>query len=135
MKNVITLTILAASMTLLPCLAQNEIQNNQPLSRWLSADEARIEGKLQLDYKTGLIDATQLAAMQRDFDGILVQEDAWKSRGLLGLGRARTAKALAEFERRVDESAGVCTTQAAQHKHGPTADENNVGLAHIEPTH
>jgi hypothetical protein len=134
MKSSIALAVLTASMTLMPAFAQNEISNNQPLNRNLSEDEVRIEAKLKLDFKKGLIDANQLAQMQRDFDGILVHEDAEKAKGLTSDGRASIKKSLCEFECKLDKAAGVVTTQGAENKNGPKADENNAGLSQIAPT-
>ncbi len=134
MKSFIVLTVLTAAMTILPSLAQCEISNNQPVTRNLSADEVRIEGKIKLDYQQGLIDSDQLAQFQRDFDGILVEEDSLKSRGLEGRGRLATRTALNKFEAKLDSSAGVTTTAQANNKSGPEADANNAGLSKIEPT-
>ncbi|MBS2007991.1 MAG: hypothetical protein JST01_13175 [Cyanobacteria bacterium SZAS TMP-1] len=131
-KMLITAAIL--TITALPTLAQNEISNNQPITRSLSEEEIRIEAKMKLDFKKGLIDSNQLAAMQRDFDGILVREDSFKARGLTDDGRKAINEALARFEEKLDKAAGASTTSEANNASGEKADQNNAGLDKMEPT-
>jgi hypothetical protein len=131
----IAVTLFAASLPLLPSVAQNEISNNQPATRNLSENELRIEGKMKADFKKGLIDSNQLASFQRDFDGILVKEDSFKARGLTDDGRKSIGQSLCDFEARLDKSAGCAkTTAQIEGANGPKADENNAGLDKIEPT-
>jgi len=129
------ISALLLASTSLPSLAQSEIANNQPVTRSLSQDEVRIMGKLKEDFRKGLIDSNQLAQMQRDFDGILVKEDSYKSRGLTDDGKKTIEKALCDFEAKLDHSAGgVSTTAEANSVNGPKADENNARLDKIVPT-
>ena len=118
----------------LPGWTQQELSNNQPVTRLSSANETRIQAKLKLDFKQGLIDATQLSAMQRDFDAILVHEDDFKARGLTSGGRAKIDEQLAAFEIRLDKAAGVTTTAEASSVAGPKVDKNNAGLSTVAPT-
>jgi len=124
----------ALALSVLPSFAQNEISNNQPVTRSLSDEEIRIEAKMKLDFKNGLIDSNQLAEMQRDFDGILVKEDSFKARGLTDDGRKAIAEALCLFENKLDKASGVSTTQEAKEAVGVKADQNNAGLENKEPT-
>ena len=118
----------------LPGLTQQELSNNQPVTRVSSAIETRIQAKLKLDFKKGLIDATQLSAMQRDFDAILVHEDDFKARGLTSGGRGTIDKELSAFELRLDKCAGVSTTAEANIVNGPRVDKNNADLSGVAPT-
>jgi hypothetical protein len=131
----IAATLFTASLTLLPGLAQNEVSNNQPLTRSLSANEIRIEAKMKQDFKKGLIDSNQLASFQRDFDGILVKEDSYKAGGLTDAGKKTIETKLCAFEGRLDTSAGgVSTTSESNRVVGPKADKNNAMLDKIAPT-
>jgi len=131
----IAITLFAASLTTLPSLAQTEISNNQPITRNLSENEIRIEGKMKADFRKGLIDSDQLASFQRDFDGILVKEDSYKSGGLTNEGRKSVERSLCDFEARLDKSAGgVVTTADTNSVVAPKADENNASLDKIAPT-
>jgi len=130
----LSLALTAFAMSVMPSFAQNEISNNQPVSREMSAEEIRIEAKLKLDFKNGLIDSNQLAQMQRDFDGILVKEDSFKARGLTDDGRKAIGEALCQFESKLDKAAGVSTTAEAQSTVQVKADQNNAGLENKAPT-
>ena len=128
--------ILGANMLFcaIPGLSQQELSNNQPVTKLSSAIETRLQAKLKLDYSKGLIDATQLAQMQRDFDAILVHEDDFKSRGMTSGGRAKIDEQLAQFEARLDKAAGVSTTAQAESVSGPRVDKSNAGLSNVAPT-
>jgi len=89
---------------------------------------------MNLDFKKGLIDSTQLSAMQRDFDAILVHEDDFKARGLTSSGAKTISSQLAAFELRLDKAAGVSTTAAAESLSGPRVNKNNEGLSSVAPT-
>ena len=118
--------------------AQQQLSNNQPVTRVSTAVETRIQAKLKLDYKNGLLDSTQLASLQRDFDGILSKEDELKSRGqadgLTSGGASKIVDELTAFEARLDKLAGVHTTAQAENATGPKVDHNNVGLSGLVPT-
>jgi hypothetical protein len=130
----IAMALLVVAMTALPSLAETTITNDQPLTRTLSENEIRIEAKMKLDYKKGLIDSYQLTNFNRDLDGILVQEDSLIDRGLTADGWATIKKALCAFEARLDKSAGAATTAQVKGAIGETADANNAGLSEMEPT-
>lgn len=105
--------------------AQNEISNNQPIARAMSDAEIRIQTKLKANYKSGLIDDTQLASFQRDFDGILVKEDNFKMRGLTSGGQKTIDKALAAFEARLDRASGL-RTRTVGNTAGAKLDKNTA---------
>lgn len=86
-----------------PGFAQNQLSNNQPIRGDLHGREAEIQARLKADFKRGLIDATELAAFQRDLDGILVKENDFKSRstGLTDSGRETLMKKLDVLEGRI----------------------------------
>jgi hypothetical protein len=136
MRNSFASLLFGAALTLsvLPVVAQQEISNNQPVTRVSSAEETRIQGKMNLDFKKGLIDSTQLSAMQRDFDAILVHEDDFKARGLTSSGAKTISSQLAAFELRLDKAAGVSNTAAAERLSGPRVNKNNEGLSSVAPT-
>jgi hypothetical protein len=131
----ISLTIIASG---LPAFSQQQLSNNQPVTKVSTAVETRIQAKLKLDYSKGLIDSTQNASLQRDFDAILVKEDNYKSRGASdGMSDKDSGKIvdeLAAFEARLDKLAGVSTTAAAASVEGPRVDKNNAGLSNVAPT-
>jgi hypothetical protein len=93
------------------CFAQDEIGNNQPVRGPLNKSEARIQAKLTTDFNRGLLDATQLASFQRDFDGILDHENELKTgNGMNKAGEEDIFKRLAAFEIRLDQQAGINRT-------------------------
>ena len=134
--NLVTLGLLVInSLNPLPGFAQEQLSNNQPLTRETTEEEARIQAKLKLDFKQGLIDSTQLATMQRDFDAILVHEDDYKERGMTDKRKRIIQSQLQAFEAHLDRSAGVHTTKEAEEKTGPVFNKNNVDTSNIAPTH
>jgi hypothetical protein len=90
-----------------PCFSQNEVNNNQPVRGAMNIREARIQRKMQYDYKAGLIDSDQLAEFKRDFSGILDEEDAMKSAGMNASGKKNILKKLADFEARLNKQANL----------------------------
>ncbi len=133
-RNMIAAVALNVVVCVAPSFAQQQLSNNQPVTRVSSAVETRIQAKLKLDFKKGLIDATQLAAMQRDFDAILVHEDNFKSRGLTSGGSDKIVEQLTAFEARLDKAAGVTTTAEANMVDGPKVNKNNANLSDVAPT-
>jgi hypothetical protein len=115
-------------------LSQDELSNNQPLTKKSTEEEARIQAKLKLDFTQGLIDSTQLASMQRDFDAILVKEDDYKARGMTDKRKKIIADLLQNFEATLDRSAGVHTTEEAKRANGPVFNKNNDGTSNVVPT-
>ena len=122
----------------LPAFSQQQLSNNQPVTKVSTAVETRIQAKLKLDYSKGLIDSTQNASLQRDFDAILVKEDDYKSRGkadgMSDKDNGKIVDELAAFEARLDKLAGVSSTAAAESVDGPKVDKNNAGLSTVAPT-
>jgi len=104
--TVIASTALLSSTTM--CFAQDEINQNQPVRGPLNKAEARIQSKLTTDYNKGLIDSTQLASFQRDFDGILDHENELKTGGGMNKsGEEDIFKRLKAFETRLDAQANI----------------------------
>jgi hypothetical protein len=140
MKNdFITLVVASAIVySTLPAFAQQQLSNNQPVTKVSTAVETRIQAKMKLDFKKGLIDATQLASLQRDFDGILSKEDSLKSRGqadgMTSGGNSKIVDELSAFEARLDKLAGVSTTAGAEAANGPKVNKNNANLSSVAPT-
>lgn len=62
----------------MPAQARYDFWNNQPQPGAIHQKENRIEARLQRDYNRGLIDSNEFAQMQRDLDGITVQEDEFR---------------------------------------------------------
>jgi hypothetical protein len=103
-------SILVAAIGILlsaPGFAQDQIKDNQPIVGALHKKEAKIQAKLQADYRAGLIDSTELAKLQRDFDGICVEEDRLKTKGegMTDAGRTLIMAKLDEFEVALDKRA------------------------------
>ena len=133
--ELVTLTLgLYLGINSIPGLTQDEISNNQPMSKRSSAQEVRIQAKLKLDFKKGLIDSSQLAELQRDFDAILVHEDELKMRSSSASSKDTIKVQLQAFEQRLDKAAGVKTTAQAANSTGVKANKNNSDLSDIAPT-
>jgi hypothetical protein len=103
-------SMLIASIAILlsvPGIAQDQINDNQPIVGALHTKEVKIQAKLQADYRAGFIDATELAKLQRDFDGICVEEDKLKTKGegMTDAGRALIMTKLDTFEAALDKRA------------------------------
>ena len=126
--------LLIIGLNVLPSGAQEQLSNNQPLTKQSTEEEARIQAKLKLDFTHGLIDSTQLATMQRDFDAILVREDDYKSRGMTDKRKRIIENQLRAFEANLDRSAGVHTTEQAEQKTGPVVNKNNADMSTVVPT-
>ncbi|MBK9773348.1 MAG: hypothetical protein IPP57_21450 [Candidatus Obscuribacter sp.] len=88
---------------LVPASAQTQIDNNQPVKGVLHTREALLQLKLNGAYRAGLIDSNELAAFQRDFDGILAKEEDYKTRpsGMTSGGKQDIEKRLYLFEERL----------------------------------
>jgi len=101
------LPALLALVLNVPCFAQSEISENQPVVGDVNTRHAQIQAKLKSDYDAGLIDSDQLSRYQRDLDGIAVQEDDLKARdgGLTGAGAKDIMKKLDTFEADLDKHA------------------------------
>jgi hypothetical protein len=101
------LPALLVLMLNVPCFAQNEITENQPVVGDVNSRHAQVQNKLKSDFDQGLIDSDQLSLFQRDLDGIGVQEDELKSKdsGLTGPGRDAILKKLDQLEARLDKQA------------------------------
>lgn len=106
-KNLLGMQFVIALAPSLPCLAQEEIMNNQPVAGELSGRESKIQAKLKDDYNKGLIDSDQLCIFQRDLDGICVDEDEIRSRagGMTDGARKGIIKRLDFFEANLDKAA------------------------------
>jgi len=91
---------LTVTLALAPAMAQSQIDNNQPVQGSLQTREAVLQNKLNVCYDAGNIDSTELASLQRDFDGILVKEERLKSKagGLTDSGYSSISSALDLFE-------------------------------------
>ena len=97
-----------AAVSFAPCLAQDEVNNNQPVTGPLNKAEARIQAKLTQDYNKGLINDNQLAQLQRDFDGIFDHENVLQGgKGMNEAGKKTIQKQLTDFEARLDKQAGM----------------------------
>ncbi len=108
-----------AAVSLAPCLAQDEINNNQPITGPLNKAEARIQAKLTRDFQKGYINDDQLAQFQRDFDGILDHENVLQGgKGMNDSGRKTILKQLGDFEARLDKQAGMNMPAADKKKGG-----------------
>ena len=101
------LPVLLALVLNVPCFAQSEITENQPVVGDINARQTQLQAKLKSDYDGGLIDSDQLSKFQRDLDGIAVQEDDLKSRdsGLTEAGKKEIMKKLDVFEASLDKQA------------------------------
>jgi len=97
--------IVLTAMLNTPCFAQSEITNNQPVAGDLHTREAQIQSKMKANFDAGLIDSDELARLQRDFDGICVQEDDLRSRGstITDSARQDILKKLDKFEADLDK--------------------------------
>lgn len=108
MKKLYLLTLSSAVVSLAPCFAQNEIDNNQPVTGPLNKTEARLQSKLTADFNNGFIDEAQLSEFQRDLDGILDHENALLTEGGINeSGKKTLLKDLAAFEVRLDKQANM----------------------------
>ncbi|HEY9760281.1 MAG TPA: hypothetical protein V6C97_34305 [Oculatellaceae cyanobacterium] len=134
MKSAAQLLLLLSLVMPSAAFSQDELSNNQPLTKRSTEEEARIQAKLKLDFTQGLIDSSQLAGMQRDFDAILVKEDDYKSRGMTEKRRKIIADDLRNFEANLDRNAGVHTTEEARKANGPVFNKNNDGTSNVVPT-
>jgi hypothetical protein len=104
-KLCLTMTVLCALGPSIPCFAQDEISDNQPVRGALNHRETHIQSKLTEAYNKGLLDSNELAEFQRDFDGILDKENALASAGMNEAGRNGILKELSAFEARLDKQA------------------------------
>jgi hypothetical protein len=102
------LPVLVGLILSVPCFAQNEITENQPVVGNIHDREALVQAKLKSNYDAGLIDSDELAKFQRDLDGICVQEDDLKSRagGMTSGGRKEIEKKLDLLEGELAKHAG-----------------------------
>jgi hypothetical protein len=108
LKKSYLLALSFALVSLAPCLAQDEITNNQPVVGALNKTETRIQSKLTEDFNKGLIDSDQLGQFQRDFDGILDHENVLQTGGGMNeSGKKSILKDLSSFEARLDKQAGI----------------------------
>jgi hypothetical protein len=102
------LTLSCTLLSLTPCFAQDEIDNNQPVKGALNKTETRLQSKLTSDYNQGLINSDQLCQFQRDLDGILEHENEMQTEGGMNeAGKKRIEKDLSAFESNLDKAAGI----------------------------
>jgi hypothetical protein len=115
-KNLFGIQLVLMLALSLPSLAQEEITSNQPVVGDLNAREVKLQAKLKDNFNAGLIDSDELAKFQRDFDGICVEEDDFKSRGngMTDSARKSIMKRLDLFEADLDRHTGksVATKKA-----------------------
>lgn len=74
----VTIAVGAVLSIGMPAQARYDFWNNQPQPGAIHQKENRIEARLQRDYNRGMIDSNEFAQMQRDLDGITVQEDEFR---------------------------------------------------------
>lgn len=107
-KLCLTVLVLSAVVPFVPSFAQDEITNKQPVVGVLNKTEVRIQAKMTSNYHKGLINDGQLAEFQRDFDGILDQENQLQTgTGMNASGKKTILKKLADFEARLDKAAAL----------------------------
>ncbi len=96
-------TLIVALLIAAPAFAQSQIDNNQPVRGDLHTREAELQNKLNASYDAGYISSSELAAFQRDLDGILVKEERQKSKasGLTETAYDGLSKDLDIFEGRL----------------------------------
>jgi len=111
------MTVLCALVPSIPCFAQNEISDNQPVRGALNKKETHIQAKLTEAFNKGYLDSTELAGFQRDFDGILDHENDLASAGMNESGRKSILKDLATFEARLDKQTGLNAQGGTRHSH------------------
>jgi hypothetical protein len=118
-RNRVASAVVTALMIGAPAFAQSQIDNNQPVQGDLHAREASLQAKLTAAFDGGLLDSTELSAMQRDLDGILTRESDFRNRstGLTSGGHDALEKSLDLFESRLnrhaDKTANVTTSESA----------------------
>ena len=118
-RNRVASAVVTALMLGAPAFAQSQIDNNQPVQGDLHGREAGLQSRLTAAFDGGLLDSTELAAMQRDLDGILTRETDFRNRstGLTSGGHDAIEKSLDIFEaclnRHADKTANVTTGESA----------------------
>ena len=123
-------TLIAALLIAAPAFAQSQIDNNQPVRGDLHTREAELQNKLNASYDAGFISSTELAAFQRDLDGILVKEEKEKGKasGLTDSGYDAIANSLDIFEGRLARHStkiGVTTKGDPTTSHQAAVDVSN----------
>lgn len=119
-----------------PAFSQSQIDNNQPVQGSLHTREADLQNKLNAAYDAGNLDSTELAAFQRDLDGILVKEsrEKTKSTGLTDSGFERISKDLDIFEGRLarhTNKTGVVTKANPTNSEEAARDVENKAAAPV----
>ena len=79
-KQIITVAVAMGLMIAfnLPAQARFDYNNWQPTIGPTHSIEDALEVRMNSDYKSGLIDANELAMLRRDLDGIQAQEDEFR---------------------------------------------------------